>query len=71
MSTVDGRVRLSWHRYTHLTHSHTNTHGCHYYKTRLQNIISWMPDCAGAKLAIMLIPNPHGEQIGLQITLEA
>lgn len=64
INTVDGRVRLSWHRYAHLTH--TDTHSCHYYKTWLQNIISSVPDRAGAKLAIEWIQNP---QTGLQITL--
>lgn len=64
INTVDGRVRLSWHHYAHLTH--TDTHSCHYYKTWLQNIISGVPDRAGAKLAIEWIQNP---QTGLQITL--
>lgn len=33
----------------HPSDSHTNTHSCHYYKTRLQNIISSVPDRACAK----------------------
>lgn len=44
-----------------LTHKHT-------WLSLLQNIISSMPDCAGAKLAVMWIPNP---QTGPQIMLKA
>lgn len=33
----------------HPSDSHTNTHSCHYYKTRLQNIISSVPDRVCAK----------------------
>lgn len=33
INTVDGRVRLSWHHYTHLTHKHTRL-------SLLQNLIA-------------------------------
>lgn len=56
LSTVDGRVRLSCYTLW-LTHIQ-NTNVCHH-RTRLQNIISSLPDWAGAKVAITLIPEPQ------------
>lgn len=48
VNSVDGRVRLSWHRYTHLTHTQTHT-----------AVIIIKPDCKTSLAACQSKPVPN------------
>lgn len=48
INTVDSRVRLSWHRYTHLTHTQTHT-----------AVIIIKPNCKTSLAACQTEPVPN------------